>query len=185
MKQKIKIPDKVLELPEGVTCELDNYNLSLKGPKGENKRNFLNPRIILNKKDNSIVISVSTKKQSKKDKAIINTFNSHIKNMIDGVVQNYEAELKICSGHFPMSVNLEGDVLVVKNFLGEKIPRRAKIYKDVKVDIGGDIIKITGVNKESVGQTAANIEVATKIKRRDRRIFQDGVWITKKPVLIK
>ena len=84
-----------------------------------------------------------------------------------------------------MGVNIENNVLVTKNFLGEKIPRRAKLYPDVKVEINGDIVKIIGVNKESVGQTAANIESSTKIKKRDRRIFQDGIWIIKKPTIIK
>ncbi len=185
MKERLKIREIVLELPEGVSCEIDNYNLKISGPNGEMQRNFLNPRVKLEKKDNSVVIYVSSKKHTKKDKSILKTIASHINNMIEGVVHNYEAELKICSGHFPMSVSNENNTLVVKNFLGEKIPRKADLYPDVKVEINGDIIKITGINKESVGQTAANIERSTKIKNRDKRIFQDGIWMTKKPTLIK
>lgn len=180
-----KIKERILEIPAGINCELNNSNLILEGSKGKIQRNFLNPRIRLEKKENKLIISVNSKKQTKKDKMILKTFYAHIKNMLEGIQHSYIAELKICASHFPMTVNSDKNILIIKNFLGEKVPRKAKLYPDVKVDIIGDIIKITGSNKESVGQTAANIEVATKIKKRDRRVFQDGIWIIKKPVLLK
>ncbi len=183
-KEAFKIQERVVEFPEGVSFELENSMLTIKGLKGEVKRDFNNPRIKLEKKGDSLVILVSSKKHSKKDKCIMKTFYAHIKNMIEGTSKNYEAELKICSSHFPMTVNLEGNLLKVKNFLGEKVPRKAKVYPDVKLNIDNNIIKIVGANKESVGQTAANIESAMKIKKRDKRIFQDGIWITKKPTVI-
>ena len=52
---------------------------------------------------------------------------------------------------------------------------------ECEVKVVGDEIIVTGLNKELVGQTAANIELATRVKKRDIRIFQDGIWIIKKP----
>ena len=80
-----------------------------------------------------------------------------------------------------MNVTLSGNQFSVKNFLGEKIPRKAVIPAGVKAEVKGDIVELTGVDKEKVGQAAANIEQSTRITNRDRRIFQDGCYIILKP----
>lgn len=80
-----------------------------------------------------------------------------------------------------MNVALKGDELSIKNFLGEKVPRVMKIQPDVKVKIDGEKIVVEGIDIEKCGQCAANIEKTTRITNRDRRIFQDGIWITSKP----
>jgi large subunit ribosomal protein L6 len=48
------------------------------------------------------------------------------------------------------------------------------------VAVQGDELIVAGINKEHVGQTAANIEQATRIKRRDPRVFQDGIYCIEK-----
>ena len=64
--------------------------------------------------------------------------------------------------------------------MGERNPRKARIVGQTKVDIKKDEIIVTGIDKEDVGQTSANIELATKVTGYDRRIFQDGCYITQK-----
>ena len=61
--------------------------------------------------------------------------------------------------------------------MGERSPRIAKIVGKCKVTVEGDDIIVKGVSVEDVGQTSANVEQATKIKRKDQRIFLDGVYI--------
>ena len=80
-----------------------------------------------------------------------------------------------------MSVNVEGNKLKIKNFLGEKIPREASILDNVKVQVKGNEILVDGYDLEKTGQTASNIEQSTRITNRDRRVFQDGIYIVKKP----
>ena len=64
--------------------------------------------------------------------------------------------------------------------MGEKIPRLAKISPGVDVKIEGDMITVSGFDREKVGQSAANIELATRRPGFDKRIFQDGCYIVSK-----
>jgi len=171
-----------LEIPEGTSVEIDGNTFIVKGKTGEIKRKFLNPRILFKKEGNAIVIMCREDiKFSSKDKMYINTYRAHIKNLFTGVNIGFNAKLKICSGHFPMNISISGNLLSIKNFLGEKIPRTVKLFNGVKVEITGDEITVKGIDKELVGQMAASIEQATRITNRDRRIFQDGCFIVKKP----
>jgi len=136
------------------------------------------PTINVEVKEGKVVLE--PKKFSKREKKMINTFRAHVMNMIKGVVEGFEYKVEICSSHFPMSVSVEAKEIVIKNFLGEKVPRRAKIREGVSAKIEGNFIVINGSNKEYVGQTAANCEKSTRITNRDRRRFQDGLWIVHK-----
>ena len=171
LKEKIEIPSKV-------EVEITPLFIKAKGPKGETQKKIHHPSVKIEKQNNSIILS--TKKGTKKEKKIINTLKAHIKNLIEGVIKGFEYELKICSGHFPMSVSLESNNLIIKNFFGEKIPRKAEILPNVEVKISGDKVIVSGCNKEDVGQTCSNIEQSTRRTSFDRRIYQDGIWITKK-----
>lgn len=167
-----------MEIPEKVEVEIVDSILKIKGEKGTLERDFLSPQIKIKKEDKSLVLSAD--KFSRKEKRILNTFKAHINNMFKGVLELYIYKLKICSSHFPMTVSVEGDQIMVANFLGEKVPRKTKILQDTTVEIQGDTITVSSASKEFAGQTAANIEQITKIKKRDRRVFQDGCFIFEK-----
>ena len=176
-KTKAKLQEEI-KIPENINVEIADNTLKFSGPFGVNERTLHNPRIIIKKENSKIILN--SKKQTKNEKRILKTFKAHINNMIKGVNKNYIYKLKICSGHFPMSVSVSSNKVVIKNFFAEKIPREAKILPSVDVKIDNDIITVKGSNKESVGQTAANIEQACRITNRDRRVFMDGIYITSK-----
>jgi len=160
--------------------ELNDKEVIVKGPLGMLKKKFLVSELKLEKNNGKIVIS--SKKSTKREKKAAATIAAHIKNMISGVTQGHEYKLQICSVHFPITVavdNTQG-ILKIKNFLGETKERVAKILPGVNVNVQGDIIIVKGIDKEAAGQTAANIETATRIRGRDRRIFQDGIYIIEK-----
>lgn len=167
-----------IEIPDGVEANIEEDILIVKGKEGENKKKFNVTNLVFEKKDNNIVIG--SKKATKKEKKMINTISSHIKNMIQGVQKKFEYKLKACFSHFPITVEIKGNEGLIKNFLGEKKPRIVVIPKGVDVKVDKDIITVFSCNKELVGQTAADFEVATKIQKRDRRVFQDGIFIINK-----
>jgi large subunit ribosomal protein L6 len=165
--------------PENVTITLDNNRVTVKGPKGELTKDLTYPRINLSLKENTIEIACIDKPK-RKEKALIGTYRAHINNMIRGVSEGFTYTMKTVYSHFPIKTTVEGQEFLVHNFLGERSPRRAVILENVIVEIKGDDVTVTGIDKEKVGQTAANIERATKVKNRDIRVFQDGVYITNK-----
>ena len=167
-----------IEIPEGIEIKIEDGKVNIKGPEGENKRNFDLRKIVLEKKENKIILG--SKKATKKEKKMINTMTAHIKNMIKGTQEKFEYKLKIVFSHFPITVEIQGEKAIIKNFLGEKVPREVKIPKDAEIKVDKDIVTVTSLNKEIAGQAAANLESATKIKMRDRRVFQDGIYITNK-----
>ena len=167
-----------IEIPEGVEITLNDGEVAVKGKEGELKRTFNVARIIFEKKDNKIIIG--NKKATKTEKKLMNSITAHIKNMILGVQNKFEDKLKICFSHFPFTVDIQGNVATIKNFLGEKINRKCIIPKDADVKINKQEITVTAINKEIAGQAAANFENATKIRNRDKRVFQDGIYITEK-----
>jgi len=168
-----------IEIPEGTNVSLDNSTFTIKGTEGELVREFRLGRLDIEVKDNKIIIG--NKKATKVEKKMMNTIAAHLRNMLTGVNEKFVYEAKICSGHFPFTVAKEGnDKAIVKNFLGEKTPRIVSIPNGVDIEIKKEIITIKSMNKELAGQCAANFEMATKIKGRDKRIFQDGVYIINK-----
>ncbi|MEK6757645.1 MAG: 50S ribosomal protein L6 [Nanoarchaeota archaeon] len=167
-----------IDIPEGIEVHIEGTSLTVKGREGENKKTFKIGKLDFEKKGNQIVIGSKT--STKKEKRLMNTLKSHVENMIKGVQEKFEYKLKICFSHFPMTVSTQGDEVTIKNFLGEKISRKFKIPNGAKVEVGKDLVTITSTNKELAGQAAANFEASTKVGKRDRRIFQDGIFIINK-----
>ncbi|NJE54829.1 50S ribosomal protein L6 [Thermococcus sp. 21S9] len=167
-----------VEIPEGVEVTIEGNTVKVKGPKGELQRELKYPGVKIFTEDGKVVVYKEFPR--KKDIAIARTFKAHIANMIKGVTEGFTYKLKVVYSHFPVTVKVQGDEVVIENFLGEKNPRRAKILPGVTVKVRGQEITVEGIDKEAVGQTAANIEQATRITKWDRRVFQDGIYIVEK-----
>jgi len=172
------LEQRAVQAPEGVAVSLDGRTLSVKGKLGETRKDFQKVNVNLSVQGNKILITPFSEK--KKDNVIVNTVLSIIGNMITGVTNGYTYKLKVVYAHFPISVKTKGDEMLVENFVGERSPRVAKIVGGCKVTVEGDDVVVKGVSVEDVGQTAANLELATKIKRKDQRVFLDGLYIYEK-----
>jgi len=167
--------EKSFEIIEGATVTLDKQTIIVEGPKGKLERNFNYPNLTLSINGNNII--VSTKKYSKRDKTMFGTIRAHINNMMNGVLNGYTYKLKVCSDHFPMNVSANGNKLIVKNYLGEKTPREIQLDDGVELKVNGDVVEVSAVDKEKAGTNAAKIELKLNPGKKDRRIFQDGIYI--------
>ncbi|RLG15640.1 MAG: 50S ribosomal protein L6 [Candidatus Nanohalarchaeota archaeon] len=170
--------ETTITLSENIKLKKEDMTITVEGPNATLKKTFAHPRITISQKDN--IVKIKTDSAKKKDKASLGTWTAHLKNMIKGAEKDYEYHLKILYTHFPMTLKQDADAIIITNFMGEKGTRKAHIKEDVKVNLGKEEITITGPSKEKVGQTAANLEQACRVKNKDIRIYQDGIYITKK-----
>ncbi len=191
---KTKIPTRVwnkiadfslsleVDIEKDVNVSIDGEEIIVKGPKGELRKKF-NSRLLdieVDEENRKVILKVFNPR--KFERSYLNTMKSHLRNMMLGVTRGFSKKLIVAFAHFPIRVEVDekNRVVLIHNFLGEKKPRKAKIIGDsTKVIVKEDQIIVEGISKEEVGQTAANLRQATKIRRKDPRVFMDGIYVLK------
>lgn len=169
-----------IEIPEAVEAKYENDILYLKKNDKKLERK-IHPLINIKIDRNKIIISA--RRNRRMERKMFGTTIAHVKNMINGFLENFKYRLQIVNVHFPMSVSFDKDKneLIVKNFLGEKKERRIKLIENVNVKITKDIIELDSFDIEKAGLVAAKIENGTKVRNKDRRVYQDGIYLIEKP----
>jgi large subunit ribosomal protein L6 len=168
-----------VEAPAGVMIKKEGNVIQVKGTLGTVKKDFTKLPATVTVQGNKVTIKPYGTR--KRDLAVTNTARSLIAAMIKGVEKGYTYKLKIIFAHFPISVKVKGKELHVENFYGERSARISKIVGDAtKVSVVGEDVVIQGPSLENVSQTAANIELSTKTKGKDQRVFLDGLYVYSK-----
>ncbi len=139
-------------VPAGVTVTLGSNDITVKGAKGELKRP-LPPLVRAEQKDGTIIITPEN--ETREARSFWGLARTLIANMIEGVTKGYEKELTIKGVGYKAA--LKGKDLELA--LGFSHPVNVKAPEGItfEVDAKKNTIKISGINKEVVGQTAANI----------------------------
>jgi large subunit ribosomal protein L6 len=151
----------------------------VKGPKGAVAREFPTRNLQIKKEGNAVEIRTDNKNAA--GRALVGTFTAHLKNIFAGVQKPYVYRLKICATHFPMSAKVDAEGFVLTNFLGGKRLKKVKIPKDVSVKVSGEIIEVESPNLELAGMLASRLEQLSRVNNKDKRTFQDGIYIIEKP----
>jgi large subunit ribosomal protein L6 len=139
-----------MEIPQGINVRVEGHIVTVKGPQGEEVKAG--------------------------DRALRGTLESVLKGMVHGASSGYSHNLKLLYAHFPITIEVKGKDISVKNFLGEKQPRMTVLVGSTKVTSKGQSVTVSGPDKEAVGQTIANLRSAMRIKDKDGRVFQDGIY---------
>ncbi|GAB4316657.1 MAG: 50S ribosomal protein L6 [Promethearchaeota archaeon] len=194
---KHALVESTLEVPDGVELKLSGKTVTVSGEKGTNTRDFSSAHAVNMEYDESTrTFRAWAEFPRKKTAALVHTVTAHVNNMILGVKEGFQYHMLVVHAHFPPSVRLPGETVyyekkpvklgekqvAVEAFLGEHSPRISKIHGDVTIKVEGDRVIVSGTDKEAVAQTCANIQLSTKIKKKDPRVFQDGVFVFKKMV---
>ena len=161
----------MIEIPAGVEVAVHEKQLTVKGKNGEVVR-MLSPLVVVTVSGRSVDIQG-------KSKALINTTEAHLRNMIKGVQDGFKITMKLIFAHFPISIEVKNTDITIKNFLGEKQARKAKLVGKTKLEVKAkeQLVILSGADKEAVGGSYSNLRTAMKIKEKDGRVFQDGVYI--------
>ena len=170
-----------IKIPEGVTAEVTLHYVKFTKGNVTLERTFKAQGVELEKTNGTI--KVKTIGETRKRVATAYTIGTHIENMFQGLEKVFTYRLAVVFSHFPMNVVVKGDQVEINNFLGEKKPRISRIMPGAEVKVKGKDITVSGHDLRAVSQTAANMENVTKVKGRDCRIFQDGIYITAKKVI--
>ena len=165
---------KEIQVPDDVKVSLKGKMLHVVGPLGNVYKNFKKIPVQIEIKDNKILLKQAGER--KKYLAILNTSKSLIQTLCKGVVDGFTIKMKIVYSHFPITVKVEGKNVLIENFQGERAPRVSMIKGATNVIVKGDDVIITGPVLTDVSQTAANIQLKSKVKNKDHRVFLDGIY---------
>ena len=176
-KQIEKFQDEI-EIPDGVTVTLKKRMLEFIGPLGKTHKNFRSIPIEIQITENKIILKATGFR--KKDYAILHTARSIIRNICEGLIIGYTVKMKVVYAHFPITVKVNGNKISIENFQGERAPRITNIVGNTKVIPKGEDVILTSQVWTDITQTAANIELKTKVKGKDHRVFLDGIYVYEK-----
>ena len=174
----VEIVENNVEIPEGVNLTLNGHKVAVTGTNGELNYDFGHAALNIVYQENTLRIWAENPRR--KQAALVKTIASHVKNMIKGVTVGFTYRLKVVFIHFPLTINVRGNEVIINNFIGERAPRVAKIRGNVQVKVEGDDVVVTGNDINNVAQTAANIQESTKIRNKDLRKFLDGIYVYQK-----
>lgn len=173
-----KFSEKTITIPDGISVHVQNNLVKLSAGGQEVQKKFSAGAIEISGENGAI--RVAAKNGKRKTLATANAIASHIVNLYSGLLKDFEYRLEVVYSHFPMSISVKDGFVEISNIAGAKMPKRAKIVGGAKVSVKGHDIIVSAANKEHAGQTAANIETATKSTGKDKRVFQDGIYIVSK-----
>jgi len=166
-----------VEIPKGVSLAVDGRTLRAKGRLGAVERPFPSDALAMDVKGTAVALELRLPTHRRQSQALLRTWAAHVANIAGGLTQGVEARLKVVAAHFPMKVQIRGDEVLIENFLGEKHPRSTRLLPGTKASVEGEFVTISGYDVEQVGQSAANVERATRIRDYDPRVFQDGIYL--------
>ncbi|MFH0853612.1 MAG: 50S ribosomal protein L6 [bacterium] len=146
-----RIGKQPIPIPETVQVTLEDGRVGVKGPKGELNQNIPAMVKVVNE-DQILKVSVANPDE-KSNRAIWGLFQRLINNMVIGVVQGFEKKLEINGVGFQATV--KGNNLVLN--LGYSHPIDFPIPEGITISVEKNLLTVTGIEKQKVGEVAAQI----------------------------
>ncbi|MFA5021628.1 MAG: 50S ribosomal protein L6 [Patescibacteria group bacterium] len=151
-----RIGKQPIIIPDGVQVNIQAGQIKVKGPKGELTQG-LHPDVIVEKKDNEIIVSVKNSDE-KKQNSLWGLFQRLINNMVIGTTKGFSRQLEINGVGYKAAV--AGNVLNLN--LGYSHPIAYDIPKGIEIKVEKNLITISGIDKQAIGQIAAEIRLLRK-----------------------
>lgn len=151
-----RIGKKSIEIPHAVKVEFNGQEIKVSGPKGE-LRDGINRNLKAEIKDGKVLVAPN-KNLSKKEKGLWGLQRMLISNMIEGVSKGFERKLEIEGVGYKAAV--QGDELVLN--VGFVHPVKVIKPEGVNFLVEKNVITVSGIDKQKVGQVAAEIRAVKK-----------------------
>lgn len=145
-----RIGKKPILIPDGVEVKIEDSKITIKGPKGELQRE-IRPEIKIEIKEGKIL--TIPEKETKKTKAFWGLTRALVFNMVKGVTEGYKKKLQMEGVGY--KANLEGEDLILQ--VGFSHPVKIKKTEGIEFSVEKNIITVSGIDNELVGQLAAKI----------------------------
>jgi large subunit ribosomal protein L6 len=152
-----RIGQKSIMIPQGVTVDVSGNEVTVKGPKGELHMTMHNAVKVVVADDG---VTVEKKHNAQIAQSMWGTTARLIENMIMGVTEGFQKQLELSGVGFRMAIKGKN----VEMALGFSHPVIVAIPEDITVTIEGPIMTVTGINKQTVGQFAANIRALKPVE---------------------
>jgi large subunit ribosomal protein L6 len=169
---------EILEIPEGINVTMKKHMIQFQGPLGKTFKSFRKIPVNIEISDGKLTLKAQGTR--KRDYSILHTARSLIKNIFEGLIEGYTIKMKVVYAHFPITVKVKEKTILIENFQGERAPRTTTIVGNTKIIPKGEDVILTGEVWTDITQTAANIELKTKVKNKDHRVFLDGIYVYEK-----
>jgi large subunit ribosomal protein L6 len=141
-----------IDLPPQVTVSIKDENIMVKGPKGELVRR-INPE--MNVALESGKLYVTRPSNAKIHRALHGLTRSLLANMVEGVTKGYDKNLEVSGVGY--RAEKDGANLVLRVGFTHPVVVKPQPGIDFEVDTKNVVVRVSGINKELVGQTAAEI----------------------------
>jgi large subunit ribosomal protein L9e len=185
---KTLVANQIVVIPEDVTVDVASRVVTVTGPLGKLQKSFKHLQLDISKVGKRR-LKVEVWWGTKKQLACVRTVVAHIKNMIVGVTKGYTYKMRFVYNHFPINLAVtnedkktkKGDGVEIRNFLGEREVRKVPMLEGCTVLRSADVkdeIVITGIDIESVSQSAASIHQSILARNKDIRKFLDGIYVS-------
>ncbi len=178
MSTKLDEFQEIIEIPEGINVTMKKHMMQFQGPLGKTYKSFRKIPVNIEVNDGKITLKAQGKR--KRDYSILHTARSLVRNICEGLTEGYTIKMKVVYAHFPVTVKVQDKTISIENFQGERAPRITHIVGNTKVIPKGEDVILTGEVWTDITQTAANIELKTKVKNKDHRVFLDGIYVYEK-----
>jgi len=179
------IQTEELDIPEGVEVSIKARLISVSGPRGKLTKNVrhvdMDIRLINKGKTSKVTLAVW--QGGRKHVACLRTIKSLINNMITGVTKGFQYKMRAVYAHFPINciIQEDGQMLEIRNFLGEKTVRHVGMLGGVVVTESKaqkDELILEGNDIDNVSQSAASIQGICRVRNKDIRKFLDGIYVS-------
>ncbi|MFX0085487.1 MAG: 50S ribosomal protein L6 [Candidatus Hodarchaeota archaeon] len=175
--------EKIIEVPKDIKATLEpvrgGKRVKIKGSKGELERTFRRLRVYFTLDGDKFIIQSHF--GNKAEAAMVGTIAGHLSNMIKGVTEGFTYKVRIITSHFPATVEVQKNLVLIKNLYGRRDPIRVPFDNDaINISVKGDIVTMMGIDIEKVSQVASRLAESTRLRGRrskDPTVFQDGLYV--------